>query len=97
MSRNIVLIRNILYKCFLIGYVLTIVVWIISMQNWSADLTIKFFGGSKHDVIQLFLYIISLMKLFNIYLFLIPALALHWTGYSLKKSIKYHPVLVNVS
>ena len=90
MAENILLIRNILYRCFFIGvagYILSILVW-LGFHNGLVSLSVRFYGIGKQDLPLLMLYFFSLMKLLLLFLFLIPALALHWTGKVIKNQNK---------
>lgn len=91
LEQIIIIIRNILYRAFLIGfafYIFTFLFW-IGLQDWSISYVGRFFAGiSRQEIILAMIYFIGWMKLIVIYIFLIPALALHWTASQLKKDRK---------
>lgn len=91
MIDTIILIRNIFYRAFVIGlafYIFTFVFWML-FKEWTINYAISLFAGiTKHEIIMLMIYSISFMKAFTFYGFLIPAVALHWTGNTLKKEKK---------
>ena len=87
MLEKITLIRNFFYRCFFIGvafYLFTLIVWFGAKEPLISYVN-GLFEINRHDTLMLMIYFISWMKGLNLYGFLIPALALHWTGYSLKR------------
>ena len=90
MTDIIILIRNIFYRTFLIGlafYLVSIVFWLIAKDS-AAGIMSAMFGVSRQDIYQLTIYFIGWMKGIIFIFFLIPALALHWTGNVLKEKYK---------
>jgi len=90
MLEKIIIIRNIFYKCFLISLVYFIFVSLFYMFNkeWTVNLSTGLYNISKDDLYLLMVYFLGWMKMFIFYVFLIPALALHWTANQLKKDQK---------
>ena len=88
MLETIILIRNILYKCFLISLVYFIFVTLFYMFNkdWAVNFSTSLYNISKENLYLLIVYFIGWMKMFAFYVFLVPALALHWTANQLKKA-----------
>jgi hypothetical protein len=87
MLQTVILIRNILYKCFLLSFIYYIFValFYIFNRDWAANLSINLYGIGKHELSIFLVYFIGWMKMFTFYIFLVPALALHWTSAALKK------------
>ena len=90
MLETIILIRNILYKCFLISLVYFIFVSLFYMFNkeWAVNYSTGLYNINKDTLYMLIVYFIGWMKMFTFYVFLVPALALHWTAYMLRKEQK---------
>ncbi|OGH96668.1 MAG: hypothetical protein A2039_04630 [Candidatus Melainabacteria bacterium GWA2_34_9] len=90
MLEKIILIRNIFYKCFLISFVYFIFVSLFYMFNkeWAANLSVHLYNLNKENFYLFIIYFIGWMKMFTFYVFLVPALALHWTANVLKKEQK---------
>jgi len=90
MLQNIILIRNIFYKCFLIGFIFYIMsaFFYVFDKHWSANIACRIFNISMNEFNLLFAYFIGWCKMIIMFFFLVPALALHWTGYNLKKANK---------
>lgn len=88
MLENIILIRNIFYKFFLIGFLLYIFTAMIFLINneWVINLIINIYHLTRPEIYLLIAYAIGWSKMITIFFFLIPALGLHWTGHSLKKA-----------
>ena len=90
MLEKIIIIRNIFYKCFLISliYFLFVALFYVFNKNWTINYTTSLYGISKENISLLVVYFIGWMKMFAFYVFLVPALALHWTAAVLKKEQK---------
>jgi hypothetical protein len=90
MIENIRLIRNIFYRCFAIGLLTFILIILLYHfeKTWVISLVASFTETSKQEVNLLLVYFIGWTRMFILYVFLIPALALHWTGHELKQKIK---------
>lgn len=78
-------IRNILFRAFVLGYLLIIIIWLFSMMGWPYELMKSWFGIAEPQAKVFMLYAIGASKIANAMLFLIPALAIHWEYRSLKK------------
>lgn len=90
MLENIILIRNIFYKFFLIGFIFYIFTAILLLLNneWVINIIINIYSLTRPEINLLIACFIGWTKMIIIFLFLIPALGLHWTGNSLKKAKK---------
>jgi len=90
MLETIIVIRNILYKCFFISLVYFIFVALFYMFNkdWALRYSTSLYNINKDTLYFLIVYFIGWMKMFTFYVFLVPALALHWTAHVLKKEKK---------
>lgn len=90
MLEKIIIFRNLFYKAFLISLVYYIFVALIYIfqKDWAMHITMRFYDVNKESLSLLILYFIGWMKMFTFYIFLVPALALHWTGNCLKKAQK---------
>lgn len=90
MLEKIILIRNIFYKLFFIGflfYVFTVVFFLLN-NVWAVNIIVNNFHMIRAEVYFLIAYFIGWAKMVLIMFFLMPALALQWTGYSLKEDNK---------
>jgi len=90
MLEKIVIIRNLFYKCFLISLIYFIFVSLFYFFNkeWAVSFSTGLYNISKDNLYLLIVYFIGWMKMFTFYVFLVPALALHWTSCELKKEQK---------
>jgi len=90
MLDKVVLVRNIFYKCFLLGFVCTIISFLFYLFNPALLIRLMktYYGIEAKDAAILFGYYFILVRIVLIYLMLIPALALHWTSHILKKAGK---------
>lgn len=88
MLENIIILRNLFYKFFLIGfifYILTALLFVFK-NEWVINLIIQFYHLTRGEINLLIACFIGMTKMFLIFLFLIPALGLHWTSCCLKKA-----------
>ncbi|HBG49646.1 MAG TPA: hypothetical protein DDW90_09135 [Cyanobacteria bacterium UBA9971] len=90
MLEKIILIRNLFYKCTLISFVYFIFVSLFYMFNkeWAANFSANLYNINNENFYLILIYFLGWMKIFTFYVFLVPALALHWTAYKLKKDQK---------
>jgi hypothetical protein len=71
-------IRNVLFKAFIINFVLILITWLLSLSGVLTNLMAGFFG---FDAAQTNMYVactIGFWKILNVVFFLIPAIAIHW-------------------
>ena len=90
MLETIIIVRNVFYKCFLISliYCIFVSLFYIFNKDWAANFSTGLYNISKENLYLLIVYFLGWMKIFVFYVFLTPALALHWTAYVLKKEQK---------
>jgi len=90
MLENIVLIRNILYKCFFIGFAFLLLssLFFLFGQDYAFSIWSKFYGISPEILKIIMISFLGLFKLLLFVFFLIPALALHCKGRCLKKKVE---------
>lgn len=81
MRKKLLLVRNFLYKFFLIGFVFNVLFQLLFMflgvkgiQEASTIL-----GLRPYYLIELMITLIAYLRVFFVYFVLFPALALHWT------------------
>lgn len=88
MLENIILLRNIFYKFFLIGFIFYILtaMFLLINNEWIINLIISIYHLTRSEINLLIVCFIGWSKMTIIFFFLIPALGLHWTGHSLKKA-----------
>jgi hypothetical protein len=81
MNENLIVIRNILYKCFLVGLFFLVFALIIYMpyKTFFATFYASILGISLTSYYLMWACFIGLMKTIIIFLFLVPALAIHLT------------------
>lgn len=86
-SEIIITLRNIFYKCFIIGVFFLIIATLLYMpcKCFLADLYQLGFGIEEETYYNLWVGFVGLIKTILVFLFLTPALALHWIGHDLKK------------
>ncbi len=81
MIENLTLIRNILFKWFIIGiaYYLPVVLIYIFCKEFYADMMEMFFAINPEDSFEIMVSFIAMLKISLILLGLFPVIALHWT------------------
>lgn len=74
-------VRNILYKCFFIGLLFLIAAALLYMpcKCYVANLYRIGFGINQEVYYSMWASFVGLIKTIIIFLFLVPALAVHWT------------------
>ena len=79
-KENIVVIRNIFYKCFFVGLIFLALAMVLYMpcKCFLAEFYQTHFGISEGVYYKLWVAFIGLIKTIIVFLFLVPALALHW-------------------
>ncbi len=80
-KENLIVLRNIFYKCFFIGLIFLIIATLIYMP--CKCILANFYqinlGISTEVYYNLWVGFVGLIKTILIFLFLVPALAIHWT------------------
>lgn len=87
---NLIVLRNIFYKCFGVGLLFLIVATLLYMpcKCIVANIYQAGFGISTEVYYNLWVGFIGLIKTILIFLFLVPALAVHWECYHCSKQRK---------
>ncbi len=87
MNNNLTVIRNIFYMCFVIGMLMLIIAGLLYLPNKSflADFYKSVFGICCEEYYYLWVLFVGLIKTILVFLFLVPALALHLTIWQSKK------------
>lgn len=77
---NVYLWKHFLFRCFLVSFVFLVVVSVIwfAFQVPLCSFSEKYFGLSAKDYQTIVIYFISIAKFITYYVFLIPAIALHF-------------------
>lgn len=86
-QENLVILRNIFYKCFLIGIFFLIIAAAlyypckcVVMNLYNTNLNIKL-----ELYTTIWVLFVGLIKTILVFLFLVPALAIHWVAHCHKK------------
>ncbi|EKE02787.1 MAG: hypothetical protein ACD_20C00330G0001 [uncultured bacterium] len=87
MLENLILIRDFLYRWFLIGFILLFVSSLLYMigKDFSAELAQSLFRMNVEDYHRFMVYFLGLTKIFLFFFVLSPALALHSLIHSFNK------------
>ncbi|HYA41028.1 MAG TPA: hypothetical protein VEF34_06975 [Syntrophobacteraceae bacterium] len=74
-------LRNILLRCFAIGFVITLVLGMTMMIGWMTwmDMAGRLFHTDPATLTPVVLKFFTEIRFFLIFIVLTPALALHWT------------------
>jgi len=70
--------RNILFRAFLINYVLVFLVWLLSMSGIYNSLVGFFIPNMPVDLDTYMIWILGIWKVAGVLFFLVPALAIWW-------------------
>lgn len=86
---NLIIFRNILYKCFLIGLFFLFIAAILYLpcKCFVANVYLSDFGISVDTYHDMWVSFIGLIKTILVFLFLVPALAVHWVARDYKKKL----------
>lgn len=81
-KENLIVLRKIFYKCFFIGLFFLIIATLIYMPNRFilADFYQMNLGIRIETYYNLWVGFVGLIKTILIFLFLVPALAIHWVS-----------------
>lgn len=87
MKKNLIILRNIYYQCFFIGLFFLVVATLLYMpcKCYLANLYQQGFGISENVYYNLWVGFVGLIKTILVFLFLVPALAIHLVTNRLKK------------
>lgn len=88
MLEKVILIRNIFYKLFFMGFLFYVftAAFLLLNNTWTVNIIVNNFHLIRPEAYFLIAYFIGWAKMIIILFFLFPALALHWTGHSIKNS-----------
>ena len=83
----LIILRNIFYKCFFIGLIFLALAAIIywPCQCYVAKVYNSIFGIDITAYNNMWASFVGLIKTILIFLFLTPAIAIHWTSHNYKK------------
>lgn len=86
-KENLIIIRNIFYKCFLVGLIFLVIAAFLYLpcRCMVANLYQTSFGISATAYYNMWAAFVGLIKTILIFLFLVPALAIHWVGHEYGK------------
>ncbi len=81
-KERLIVLRNILYKCFFIGLIFLIAATLLYMpcKCFLATLYQQGFGISTDAYYNMWVGFVGLIKTILVFLFLTPALAVHWVA-----------------
>ena len=85
-KQNMILLRNFLFKTFIVGLLFALFIFVMTMtfwDNWTSLVFSKFQLPAK-ELAELFVNSMLTLRLYLIFVILVPAIALHWTIKSLK-------------
>lgn len=84
-KENLKWLRNILFKAFIINYILVVLVWLLHL-TWLYNFLMQcFFSFDSKETAALMVYLFGAWKVLATTFFLVPAIAIHC---SLKKEKK---------
>lgn len=80
MREKLLVLRNCLYKLFLIGFVFNVLfqLLVVAMGGDNLIEVAKILGLPKHFLNELLIVCIASVRIFFVYFILCPAFALHW-------------------
>lgn len=86
-KENLIILRNILYKCFFIGlfFLILAAVLYLPCKCYVANIYQTAFGIDIRAYHNLWAIFVGLIKTILIFLFLVPALAVHWVSHCYNK------------
>ena len=84
---NIILWRNILLRSFVIGVLVAIVLFVATVAFWheAVGWVAYLFQVDQRALGRIMLQFFTNVRLVVVFLFLVPALALHWTARRMRK------------
>ena len=87
MLETVIVIRNVFYRCFFIslGFFLFSIIFYLLFNDFAVSMNANIFAIEETEVYLVVYNFFGWMKLIILNLFLIPALALHWTANRLAK------------
>ena len=79
---KIIFLRNVFFRAFVIGVVFALLLFAVTFAFWStwSALVLHLFKVDERELGRIVLLFFTLVRLVLVFLFLVPALALHWTA-----------------
>jgi hypothetical protein len=79
---KIIFLRNVFFRAFIIGIVFALFYLIVTYALWDtwASWTTRFFKIDEKELGRLVLMFFLELRVVIVFLFLVPALALHWSA-----------------
>ncbi len=98
-KENLIVLRNIFYKCFVVGLFFLILAAVIyyPCKCYVASIYQSAFGVDVITYQNLWVIFVGLIKTILIFLFLVPALAIHWVGTEYGKNQKFDEEIINTN
>lgn len=86
MIDKVIIVRDIFYKCFILGFLFTLINVLIYKINPNMFLSMikTYYNMEANDAALMIGYYFILIRIILFYFTLIPGLALHWTVLELK-------------
>ena len=78
---KIIFLRNFFFRAFLIGVALALFYFVVTVAFWDTwePLVLHLFKVDEREIGRLAVLFFTEVRLVVVFLFLVPALALHWT------------------
>jgi hypothetical protein len=79
---KIIFLRNVFFRAFIIGIIFALFYFIVTYAFWDtwASWTTRFFKIEEKELGRLVLMFFLELRVVIVFLFLVPALALHWSA-----------------
>ena len=79
---KIIFLRNVFFRAFVIGVVFALLIFAVTFAFWStwSSWVLHLFKVDERELGRIVLLFFTLVRLVLVFLFLVPALALHWTA-----------------
>jgi hypothetical protein len=79
---KIIFLRNVFFRAFIIGLVFALFYFVVTYAFWHtwASWTARFFKIDEKELGRLVLMFFLELRVVIVFLFLVPALALHWSA-----------------
>lgn len=80
-KQNLILIRNLLLKTFLVGLLFAILIFVLTTTFWDKWSTMVFsrFAVNPKELGEMFVNSMLYIRFYLLFVILVPAIALHWT------------------
>jgi len=79
-KESLIIVRNIFYKCFIVGFIFLVMAALIYLpcKCYVANIYQTSFGIDAEAYYNMWACFVGLIKTIIIFLFLVPAIAIHW-------------------